>query len=330
MENKEKYRELCKKEKSIPIWNKDWWLDAVCGEEWQVLTVEKNSEIVAALPYVITLGKFGLRQIKMPKLTQTLGIWAKYPDGQKYVTRLSYEKEIYTNIIEQIEALNLSFFHQNFSHNVKNWLPFMWKGFQQTTRYTYIIDRLADLDNVLKNFDSYKRQNIRKAEKKLKISFDLSAKEFYEHHMRSLEKSSQKIHYDFKFFESIYDASYRNNSGKTLYCYDCDNNIHAAMFLIWDSESAYYLICSIDREFSSSCGNDLLVFEAIKFASKKVKNFDFEGSVIESIEMSYRGFGGKQVPYFSLSKTNSPCMLIDDGFQEIISGAKKIIKRIIK
>ncbi len=329
MGNKEKYRELCKREQSIPVWNKDWWLDAVCGDDWQVLTVEKGDEIVAALPYVITKGKFGLRQITMPKLTQTLGIWTKYPDGQKYVTRISYEKEIYSNIIEQLEDLRVTYFHQNFSHKVTNWLPFFWKGYEQTTRYTYIIDDLTDIDNIFKNFNSYKRKSIRKAEKKLTVDFDMSSKDFYKHHMKTLESNGQKINYSLEKFQSIYDLSYKNNSGKTFYCYDSSNHIHAAIFIILDSGSAYYLICSVDVDFKGSGANDLLIFEAIKYASNKTKVFDFEGSMIEGVEMSCRNFGGKQVPYFCISKTYSPYLMIDDGLKKILSGTKKSIKNII-
>ena len=52
MTNKEKYRKFCEKEKNIPIFSKDWWLDSVCGENaWDVVLFEKGGEIWASLPY---------------------------------------------------------------------------------------------------------------------------------------------------------------------------------------------------------------------------------------------------------------------------------------
>ena len=52
MTNKEKYSEFCQKEKNIPIFSKDWWLDAVCGENnWDVALVEKGGQIMASMPY---------------------------------------------------------------------------------------------------------------------------------------------------------------------------------------------------------------------------------------------------------------------------------------
>ena len=54
MTKKEKYQELCKYEKSIPIFSKDWWMDAVCGEDnWDVLLVEgggANCSFITLLP----------------------------------------------------------------------------------------------------------------------------------------------------------------------------------------------------------------------------------------------------------------------------------------
>lgn len=50
--NKDKYRDLLETETTIPIFSRDWWMDAVCGEDnWDVLLVEKDNEIVASMPY---------------------------------------------------------------------------------------------------------------------------------------------------------------------------------------------------------------------------------------------------------------------------------------
>ena len=38
------------------------------------------------------------------------------------------------------------------------------------------------------------------------------------------------------------------------------------------------------------------------------KTFNFEGSMLPGVERYFRAFGGKQVPYFCLSKTNHPLL----------------------
>ena len=42
MNSKERYRILCDHERSIPIFSRDWWLDAVSNEAWDVSLVEKG------------------------------------------------------------------------------------------------------------------------------------------------------------------------------------------------------------------------------------------------------------------------------------------------
>ena len=94
MTSKEKYRKLCAEEPSIPIYSRAWWLDAVAPGGWDVVTVEKNEKIIAAMPYV-TAKKYGFTRIVMPPLTQKLGPWLSYPAGQKYSKKLDYEKKTF-------------------------------------------------------------------------------------------------------------------------------------------------------------------------------------------------------------------------------------------
>src|SRR5699024_9271998 len=127
-----------------PIFSRDWWLDTVIGEDyWDVVIVEKNNEIIASLPYLHTR-KLGFTISAMPKLTQNLGPWIKYPANPDYLyaNKIAFEKKILNQLICQLPEF--SYFNQNFNHKVTNWLPFYWNGYQQTTRYTYIIKKLED------------------------------------------------------------------------------------------------------------------------------------------------------------------------------------------
>ena len=49
---------------------------------------------------------------------------------------------------------------------LRNWLPFYWKGFKQTTRYTYQIKQPIHLDETFANFKSNTRNEVNKAKKK--------------------------------------------------------------------------------------------------------------------------------------------------------------------
>ncbi|MDR2968259.1 MAG: GNAT family N-acetyltransferase, partial [Tannerellaceae bacterium] len=84
---KHKYRALCLEEKSIPLFSRDWWLDAVCGEDkWDVLWLEDKGRVQAALPLYIP--HKGI--VSMPPFTQTMGPWfAPVADDMKYTSLLS-------------------------------------------------------------------------------------------------------------------------------------------------------------------------------------------------------------------------------------------------
>ena len=51
LSEKEIYRALCRTEDGLPLFSRDWWLDAACGEDhWDALLIEDRGRIAAALP----------------------------------------------------------------------------------------------------------------------------------------------------------------------------------------------------------------------------------------------------------------------------------------
>lgn len=298
------YNELCQYENTIPIFSRAWWLNTVCDFNWDIALVEKNGEIVGSMPYYINK-KYFFTLLEMPSFTQIMGCWIKNNNS------LSYEKKIMTELIKKLPGFD--YFDQNFHYSITNWLPFYWNGFKQTTRYTYVIEDLSNLDGVFNNFSHSKRKNIKKAEKQVEIRFDLSAKRFYDNHKMTLAKQGQTILYDYGSFVKLYNMAYKNKSAKTIYAIDKDNNIHSAMFFIWDENSAYNLISTIDPDFRNCGSSSLLIKEIIRYVSEFTKCFDFEGSMIENVEQSFRRFGAVQKSYFQITKCNSRLLKVYYG-----------------
>ena len=303
MTNKEKYIHFCEQNDFVPVFSQPWWMDAVCIDGyWDVLLYEKADDILGALPYYVKK-KFGLSYITQPPFTQNNGVIIKYPENQKYEKKLSHEKEVMTALIEQLEKLPISFYRQHFSCTYTNWLPFYWKGFKQTTNYTYRIEKLSDHDILLNRFNDTKKKEIKRALKSsLKLSFDLPVKEFYQHHKESLQERGRSISYSLEIFERIINTVYEHNAGRVLYIHDEDNMVLCTRLIVWDKLVAYSLISSTYQKNKTSGASSLLFYECMKYVSSFVDIFDFEGSMNESIENSYRKFGTVQVPYFAISK----------------------------
>jgi len=249
----------------------------------------------------------GLKLMVQPQLTQTLGPWIRYPKNQKYEKKLSFDKQIINALLEQLPRYD--YFSQNFHYSITNWLPFYWKGFQQTTLYTYVIDDLTNHSTLLKKFSSAKRKNIRKSSTIVEVKFDMPAKMFYNNHKMTLLKQDLKISYSYELFERIYRTVYEHNCGKTIYAVDKDSNIHCALFIVWYEKSAYDLISTIDPYFRNTGAATLLLYEIMKYVSNLTEKFDFDGSMIEQVENSFRQFGAKQNPYFHVTKA-SPRMKV--------------------
>ena len=75
----------------------------------------------------------------------------------------------------------------------------------------------------------------------------------------------------------------------------------------------------IDPEKRDLGAMDLLQYESIRFALNSKRSYDFEGSMIESIEKYFRSFGSIQKAYFQVTKTQSKILKT----LEFIKGLKK-------
>lgn len=302
MTEKEKYQHFCANG-YVPVFSQPWWLDAVCGEEhWDVYVVEKGGAYVAAMPYYFEDNN-GYKIITKAKNTQNNGIIIRYPDEQKYATKLDYEEVIINEIIDYIETLGVDKYEQQYHYEFTNWLPFFWKGYREITRYTYVIDDTLDMKKVEENYTSNVRKNLRKAKKQVHLcENEISIEKFYEINKMSFERQGKEIPYSLDFVKSIYNAGSKKNAVRILAAEDSAYNIHSVAFLVWDEKAVYYLLNGTNPEFKSSQANCFLIHESIKMASRMGKRFDFEGSVIRPIEKAFREYGGVRKPYFRIYK----------------------------
>lgn len=302
---KGKYRILCESEPNIPLFSQAWWLDAVAGDAWDVAVVEKGDNIVASMPYVLT-HRYGLKVITQPKLTQNLGPWIKSNDA-KYAKRLAHEKDLMQALIKKLP--DYDYFAQNWHYKQTNWLPFYWQGFAQTTRYTYRLENLYGLksDNIWQFLNQNIRTDIKKASnrEKLIVRDDLPMEDFIKLNNMVFNRQGLDKPYDEVLLKNIEHAAAGRNQRKIFIAEDGEGKQHAGVYIIWDNNSAYYLLGGGNPELRNSGATSLCLWEAINFASTVTKSFDFEGSMIEPIERFFRGFGAKQTPYHSLSHTPS-------------------------
>ncbi|MBO7495565.1 MAG: GNAT family N-acetyltransferase [Salinivirgaceae bacterium] len=290
MIDKELYKSFNDK---LPIFFKSWWLDAVCeGGEWCAEAHQEGGEYDSVFVYFVKR-KFGLSYIVMPPLTQFLGDYS-------FIDRtLDKYKPISNYYIDHLPST--AFMSLSMSHTFKYWTPYKWRGFDETTRYSLIIKDLSDLKAVYNNFEDSKQRNIRKASSKFTVSTGLSATDFYDF----FEKNCGSIvAFSRSLFEKLHQECVKNNAGTIIYATDENSAISGVLFVVWDNSAVYALTYSFENNARKSGVGDLLMYEAMKIAAEKHLAFDFEGSMIENVEQSYRRFGSEPDVYHEISRAN--------------------------
>ena len=307
MTNKERYKILCDEQgANIPLFQQYWWMEAVCcGKQWDVIIVEKRGEIVAAMPYLI--GKrWGMKYILQPQLTQYNGIWYKPQDFKTLNQRRDFEKWAASKVIKQLESIGVAYYQQNFSPQFTNWLPFYWQGFKQTTRYTYRINNIKNTEKVFRNFDRKHRQKpILQLVDSLKVVWDITPGDFYDFHDEYWKSRGRKDLLSKEFTMRICNAAIARNQGFIIGLRDGEGTLVAARFVVYDTECAYSLMSVLNPKSHPNGASPMLFWEAIKHLADKTKAFDFEGSMEQGIEYSYRLYGAVQTQYFAIEKCNS-------------------------
>ena len=280
---------------SSPVmFHEPWWLDAVAPGEWRETKVVRNGELLASMPYLAARGRL-FTSLTMPPITKSLGPWLR-PSSAKYARRLAQEKDLLEELIGQLPPHD--YFAQNFHYSVTNWLPFYWAGFQQTTRYTYILEDLADPGMVWNGLTQSIRTDVRKAERKVSIRTDLGLDHFLDINALTFAKQGSPLPYTRELVARVDAAAARRGQRKMYFAEDAEGRTHAAAYIVWNEQAAYYLMGGADPALRNSGATSLLLWQAIQDAAEVTESFDFEGSMIESIERFFRGFGATQKPYF--------------------------------
>jgi lipid II:glycine glycyltransferase (peptidoglycan interpeptide bridge formation enzyme) len=285
------------------IFCRSWWLDAMCGGRAEVLVLRKGDHIVAGMP--LPLGrKAWWSTLTMPPLTQTLGVLLE-PEGEgKEVTRLANETAVLRALVDAIPKVD--FFRISFHHAFTNWLPFHWAGYEQTTRYTYVIDDLSDLDAVRDNFAPQLRTKLRKAEKsgiRVEPSDDLEL--LIELNRKTFAHRGSDRPYSEAELRALFHACAQHDARTLLIARDAGGRAHAALCVVHDGRCMYNLVGGTDPELRQSGANHLALWRALELAHRRGVAFDFCGSMLEGVESFNRSFGGRQARYFTLSRCRS-------------------------
>lgn len=294
---------------TVSLFQQPWWLRAVAPRRWGVVEAWIGGDLRARMPYVVER-RMGLTLLKMPPLTQTLGPWFA-PSAGKYVSRLGRQKELMNELVAQLPPFD--HFHQNLHPSVTNWLPLYWRGFEQTTRYTYRLDDLSDEEAVWKGCSDVLRNQVRKAKKTVEVKTGLSIERFLDLHEATFRRQGLPLPYSRDLVRRLDRACAAQDARRIFHAEDAQGRVHAAVYVVFDDRCAYYLMSGSDAELRKSGALALLLWRAIRFAATVTKSFDFEGSMLEPVERFFRAFGAVQTPYFEVTGSSRRMRVLNAG-----------------
>ncbi len=300
---KQKYREFCTSQHNLPIFFYPEWLDiTTSGGDWEVvITVDNAENITACLPYFLTK-KYGQAAIIMPPLTPFGGIFITQNNALKQESYIKNEKVLISELIASLPN-NIVYYSQSFYYNFNNWLPFYWQKYQQTTRYSFVIEDMKQwsLADVATNI----RNKIKKASQELEIKELDDPSIVYQQLFSVLQHKGIQLSLSKETFITLDRWLNANNKRLILGAVDHSGHVYASIYLVFDQDKAYSLMIGSDVSLRQNGSVPFLIYHAILAAQKRCTTFDFEGSMLESLFDLFAGFGGSLKPYYRIYKAKN-------------------------
>ncbi len=273
-----------------------WWLEAITKSNFRILVILENDKIMAGMPLAFD----ARNRVNIPPVTRTLGVLYKNQEYQSVRKKASTERKWLSELLKYMPLDD--FVQMCMHHNFTDWLPFRWKGFSQTTRYTYILNYAKKTSDDLWNSLALRNRSIIKRTTRNGIrietidDFDL----VYRYESLSYERQGLKFGIPYNDLKLLDDAIKVRGNRIIFKAIDDSNQVHAALYIVFNQKSAYALLSGSDTSLRKQGGHTLVMWEAVRYFSDKVEYFNFGGSDIEQIEGHLRGFGGLLTPYFHI------------------------------
>src|SRR5690606_24621302 len=95
-----------------------------------------------------------------------------------------------------------------------NWLPFYWKGFTQTTRYTYKIFKGQNPETLKSQVKDSVRRELAKAERSLQVFTSEDAKDLFDFKVRSFKEQNLSFNLSYSFIKRCVEWCTKEEKGQ--------------------------------------------------------------------------------------------------------------------
>ena len=257
----------------MTIFHEPWWLDAVAPTGWAEVRIDQDGTCAVRWPYVIRQGPGPLIRLTSPPWRPALGplsirrsaspqIWLA---GRTYF-RTSPDCSSYHH-----------HFLQSFDPLVEYWMPLSWAGFNQTTRYSFVLHDLSDLDEVRSGYSQGTRRNWRKGLKSVELREGEPVPATYGALGATMGRAQMGLGFREEVLASAVKAATARNQGIHLTAHGVGGGFLAGAVFVWDTERLYYLMGGASDDARGTGAQTLLLDRGIELASELELVFDFKG-----------------------------------------------------
>lgn len=253
------------------------------------------------------IGGFNLQVIKLkgipavtaPKFHPHCGLFVLPFEGTLSTVQ-GKMKKVLSVVADCLDARPEKIVSVPFPPEIEDMQPFIWSGFKTNVKYTYQL-KIDEQASPMEMFSSKTRNSISKGLKS-GLTFQLNPKDVTEVvDLLNANAKEQGFSYEQEVMSKLVDQAMTSNGGVGVAMHE--NRMVACAVTLADAKQAYYFFGGVNRNSSVQGALGVALNELMNLYRKKgLAVFDFEGSMIPSVENFFRGFGGKQVPYFMVTK----------------------------
>lgn len=275
---------------------------------WQAIVVQQGDAWQAVFPYK-PKQKWGVSTVLQPLFAQYWGLCFAPPQPGELREYLALKRRAADAVLKVLGEPDLLV--MNFSPEFDYGLPFHWAGCELRTRYTYRLDLRPPEEVLFHQLAQPLRRQIRKTQRaELSLSLSAGAES-----LEALCGLNRKRGRD--LFGGQLQAAHllgplarllaEKGWGELLEVRGPGGELYAAGLFGHYLHKTFYLQGSFHPDFADSGAMSRLMWEGIRMARQRGDTcFDFEGSMIESIEDFFRKFGAFPVPYLQIHRNRLP------------------------
>jgi hypothetical protein len=284
---------------SNPLYASSLWLSFYTDFPLNIYIIYNGNDPVGGF-YLHQTKKFGLKIITNPMFCPTNGFILHDSKKTGYL-KYDFLKEVHDAVSSFMTfELNPHLLFTSFPVWITNMQSYHWAGMSCRPYYTYVLDLNLGEDEILKRASNKVRKALSQSEKDFyftsstskEILLDILEKTYRRNGKNYPSDIPRKMMFSTDEANSFYFVAHRKNDGKAVAFAHC----------IHDNQTAYQLFNGYDNALPSGQSVKACFLLCIRESLRRgLKYFDFEGSMIPSVEKGIREFGGDPVPYYSVS-----------------------------